>query len=136
MFGLFKKPDTKITTDRSVNYLDSLSSDIKLSVVEKIEKFLEMIANQELEQKEAFPTLMQAKQACMVRLELIDDKHPEFSMLQLMEDAYLSLYSHTKLKSGKYSAQRFVEFVVRNSNDKRRATLLLSNSGFDPINLL
>lgn len=135
MFGLFKKPDTRESTDRSLTYLNSLPAEVKSSVVEKIEKFLGMVVNGELSQQEAFPTAMQAKQNCMHRLQLQDHRHPEFSMFQLIEDAYLSLYSHSKLASGKYSANKFFDFLVSNSTDSRRTMLLLSGSGFDPLNL-
>lgn len=135
MFGLFKKPDTKESTDRSLSYLNSLAPDVKASVVEKIEKFLGMVVARELAQKDAFPTAMQAKQNCMHRLNLQDHRHPEFSMFQLIEDAYLSLYSHAKLASGKYSANKFFDFMITNSTDDRKTMMLLSGSGFDPINL-
>lgn len=135
MFGLFKKPDTRESTDRSLTYLNSLPAEVKSSVVEKIEKFLGMVVNGELSQQEAFPTAMQAKQNCMHRLQLQDHRHPEFSMFQLIEDAYLSLYSHSKLASGKYSANKFFDFLVSNSTDSRRTMVLLSGSGFDPLNL-
>jgi hypothetical protein len=135
MFGLFKKPDTKESTDKAIFYLNSLAPDIKASVVEKIEKFLGIVATGELPQKDAFPTAMQAKQNCMHRLNLQDHRHPEFAMFQLIEDAYLSLYSHAKLASGKYSANRFLDFMMTNSKDSRKTMMLLSSTGFDPINL-
>lgn len=70
MFGLFKKPDTRESTDMAISYLNSLAPDMKASVVEKIEKFLGLVATRELQQKDAFPTAMQAKQNCMRRLNL------------------------------------------------------------------
>ena len=135
MFGLFKKPDTRESTDKAISYLNSLPPDVKAAVVEKLEKFLGMVAAGELPQKDAFPTAMQAKQNCMHRLNLQDHRHPEFSMFQLIEDAYLSLYSHAKLASGKYSANKFFDFMVTNSTDDRKTIMLLSGSGFDPMNL-
>jgi hypothetical protein len=135
MFGLFKKPDTRESTDKAITYLNSLPPDIKASVVEKIEKFLGIVASRELPQKDAFPTAMQAKQNCMHRLNLQDHCHPEFAMFQLIEDAYLSLYSHAKLVSCKYSANRFLDFMITNSTASRKTMILLSSSGFDPINL-
>jgi hypothetical protein len=135
MFGLFKKPDTRESTDKAISYLNSLPPDVRASVVEKLEKFLGMVVSRELPQKDAFPTAMQAKQNCMRRLNLQDHQHPEFSMFQLLEDAYLSLYSHAKLASGKYSANKFFDFMISNSTDDRKTMMLLSGSGFDPVNL-
>jgi hypothetical protein len=135
MFGLFKKPDTRESTDMAISYLNSLAPDIKASVVEKIEKFLGLVATRELQQKDAFPTAMQAKQNCMRRLNLQDHRHPEYAMFQFIEDAYLSLYSHEKLASGKYSADKFLDFMITNTTESRKAMILLSSSGFDPINL-
>jgi hypothetical protein len=62
MFGFFKKPDTRESTDRSLAYLNSLSPEIKASVVEKIEKFLSMVVLGDIQQKDAFTAAMQAKQ--------------------------------------------------------------------------
>ena len=135
MFGLFKKPDTRESTDKAISYLNTLPPNIKASVVEKIEKFLGLVATREILQKDAFSTAMQAKQNCMHRLSLQDHRHPEFAMFQLIEDAYLSLYSHVKLPSGKYSADKFLDFMITNSIDSRKTMILLSSSGFDPINL-
>ncbi len=133
MFGFFKKPDTRESTDKALSYLNSLPPEIKASVVEKIEKFLGMVSVGDLPQKDAFPTAMQAKQNCMVRLKLQDHRHPEFSMFQLIEDAYLTLNQHARLGSGKYSANKFFDFMIENSTDNRKTMMLLSGSGFDPL---
>jgi hypothetical protein len=133
MFGFFKKPDTRESTDRSLSYLNSLPPDIKASVVEKIEKFLSMVVLGDIQQKDAFTAAMQAKQHCMVRLKLHDHQHPEFSMFQLIEDAYLTLNQHARLGSGKYSANKFFDFMIENSTDDRKTMMLLSGSGFDPL---
>lgn len=133
MFGFFKKPDTRESTDRSLSYLSSLPPDVKASVVEKIEKFLSMVVLGDIQQKDAFKAAMQGKQHCMVRLKLQDHQHPEFSMFQLIEDAYLTLNQHAKLASGKYSANKFFDFMVENSTDNRKTMMLLSGSGFDPL---
>ena len=133
MFGFFKKPDTRESTDRSLSYLNSLPPEIKASVVEKIEKFLSMVVLGDIQQKDAFTAAMQAKQQCMVRLKLHDHQHPEFSMLQLIEDAYLTLMQHARLVSGKYSANKFFDFMIENSTDDRKTMMLLSGSGFDPL---
>jgi len=135
MFGFFNKPDTRATTDQSILYLNSLPPKEKAVVIEKIERFLNMIVSHELLQKDAFTAVMQAKQSCMYRHKLQDHRHPEFSMFQLLEDAYLSIYSHAKLQSKKYSAVKFADFMISNSKDHRRTTILLSGSGFDPIDL-
>lgn len=136
MFGFFKKKiDTLETTDRSIIFLNSLPSEIKIQVIEGIEIFLKMIVNKEINEDKAFSNAMEAKQNCMFRLSLKDHRHPEFSMFQLIEDAYLSLYAHEKIKSGKYSANKFVDFMIENSTNKRKTMILLSGSGFDPINL-
>ena len=133
MFGFFKTPDTRESTDRSLLYLNSLPPDIKVSVVEKIEKFLEMVVVGNITPKDAFAAAMQAKKNCMFRLKLPDHRHPEFSMLQLIEDAYLTLNQHARLASGKYSANKFFDFMIENSSDDRKTMMLLSGSGFDPL---
>ena len=94
-----------------------------------------MVSVGDLPQKDAFPTAMQAKQNCMARLKLQDHRHHEFSMFQLIEDGYLALYSHAKLASGKYSANKFFDFMIKNSTDDRKSMMLLSGSGFDPLSL-
>jgi len=137
MFGLSKlfEIDTTDSTNRSLSYLNGLESYEKLKVIAKIEIFLKMVADGSLAQSEAFTAAMQAKKRCYLGLRLTDHKHPEFSMLQLIEDAYMTLNSHANknFRSGKYSAIQFTNFMLENTQDRKVTTYLLTASGFNPV---
>jgi hypothetical protein len=136
MFGIFRNAlDTRKTTDDSLDYLNSLDPKTKAVVVLGMEKFLNYVYVEKLTSKEAFQHAMEAKRHVRVTLKLQSSSHPEFAKLQLLEDAYMSLHGHAKLKSGKYSANKFFDFMVANGADDEKTAMLLSLGGFDPLNL-
>lgn len=128
MFGLFKKPDTRESTDRSLSYLNALPETTRTEITDSIEAFLMGVFSKQI--PDGFKYAMAAKQYVMQEHQLEDYRHPAFSMYQLLEDAFLAKTAHEKLASGPYSAERLCRFVMANSKDPKTGETMLCAAGF------
>ncbi len=107
--------DTKQSTDASIAFLSSLPSDQRAASIDGILKFLVSVNRGEIKEADAFELAQKMKQKRMFDAKLKDNRDMQFASYQLIEDAYLTLNTHDKLASGKYSAQEFVRFLKKNA---------------------
>ena len=90
MFGLFKKPDSKKTTNECLEVWDMLTDRDKLSSAQNILKYARGLSQHCGSGSDALLTLGQLKQGVIEQFRLRDHVHPAHMQLQILSDYIFS----------------------------------------------
>jgi len=120
MFGFFKKPDSKKTTNECLEVWDMLTDRDKQSSAQNILKYAIGLSQQCTTASEALSTIGQLKQNVIRQFGLRDHVHPSYMQLQILSDF---IFSRQQSLPDHTYARFALEKIIASLNQAEKSTL-------------